>query len=153
MKKLQSSLLSMFLVAILSAGCVGRTGKVGEPISQYYQTQLQSLKLGVTTPDDLQRAFTVTNEVRVASQNRVVGKPKVLVSLKEERVENGKQVQIWELPKGGNIDVAALLIWGYVAYNKDQFMTFRFEDGKLASFESQVIPDPVEVPVKPISKK
>ena len=119
--------IAAFLAVILLGGCVGRTGKIGKPISTYYQEQLTSLKLGESTPNDLQKLF---------------GDKKVPVSLKEAKIEGDKKVEIWQVAKGGNMDVAAFLAWGYVAYNKDQQLLFRFENGKLASYESVVIPDP-----------
>jgi hypothetical protein len=131
------------IVVGLLAGCVGRTGKVGRPISDYYQKQLESLKLGESTPDDLKNTFAVTNKSSGTNhKTKIPEEKKILVSLKEEKLENGKKVEIWELAKGGNMDVAAFLLWGYVAYNKDQQLLFRFEDGKLVSYESVVIPDP-----------
>ena len=136
---------------VLLAGCVGRTGKVGTPISVYYQQQLESLNLGESTPDDLKKYFTVTKEVKEPNQTQKTTKTKVLVSLKEAKIENGKKVEIWEVTKGGGMDVAAFVVWGYVAYNKDQVLLFRFEDGKLASYESVVIPDPAPAPATPAS--
>jgi hypothetical protein len=153
--KLQIShfkIVAAIAAIILLAGCVGRTGKVGRPISDYYQQQLESLKLGESTPDDLKRAFTITKEVKGPNQTRTTTTTKVLVSLKEAKIENSKKVEIWEVAKGGNMDVAAFLVWGYVAYNKDQQLLFRFEDGKLVSYESVVIPDPVTASVTPASK-
>ena len=126
------------MIAVLLTGCVGRTGKVGRPIAAYYQTQLQTLKLGVSTPDDLKKLFA---------------EDKIPVSLKEARMEGDKKIEIWEVTKGGNVDAAALILWGYVAYNKDQELLFHFENDKLVSYESVVIPDPVPVPVTPVSKK
>ena len=76
-------------------GCVGRTGKIGQPISAYYQTQLTALKLGESTPDDLKKLFA---------------DKKVPVSLKEAKIEGDKKVEIWEVAKGGNMDVAAFLV-------------------------------------------
>ena len=121
--KSAAALLAMALLA----GCVGRTGKIGKPISTYYQAQLTSLKLGESTPNDLKKLF----EAKEAP-----------VSLKEAKIEGDKKVEIWQVAKGGNMDVAAFLAWGYVAYNKDQQLLFRFENDKLASYESVVIPDP-----------
>lgn len=143
---------AVIVTVILLAGCVGRTGKVGKPISDYYQQQLESLKLGESTPDDLKRLFTITKEVKGPNQARSTTTTKILVSLKEAKMENGKKLEIWEVAKGGNMDVAAFLVWGYVAYNKDQQLLFKFEDGKLVSYESVVIPDPVPAPVTPASK-
>ena len=40
------------------------------------------------------------------------------------------------------MDVAAFVMWGYVAYNKDQELLFRFEDRKLVSYDAVVLPDP-----------
>jgi hypothetical protein len=147
MKTLKLAILCIVLG--LLAGCVGRTGKVGRPISDYYQQQLESLKLGETTPDDLKKAFTITKEEKGPNQTHTTTTTKVLVSLKEAKIENGKKVEIWEVAKGGNMDVAAFLVWGYVAYNKDQQLLFRFEDGKLVSYESVVIPDPPPQPMAP----
>ncbi len=125
---------------VLLAGCVGRTGKVGKPISAYYQTELASLKLGESTPDDLKKYFAQNAE------------RKILVSLREAKIEGDKKVEVWQVAKGGNMDVAAFLVWGYVAYNKDQLLLFRFENDKLVSYESVVIPDPAPAPVTPASK-
>lgn len=141
--------VAVILSAFLITGCVGRTGKVGKPISAYYETQLEQLKLGETTPDDLKKDFTVTKEDKDPHTGRITTKTKVLVYLKEAKIENGKKAEIWELDKGGGMDVAAFVMWGYVAYNKDQELEFRFEDGKLVSYESIVLPDPVPTPVTP----
>ena len=143
--------VAVIVTMVLLAGCVGRTGKIGTPISAYYQRQLESLKLGESTPDDLKNCFTITNEIKQPNQTRTTTKTKVLVSLKEAKIENGKKVEIWEVIKGGGMDAAAFIVWGYVAYNKDQVLLFRFEDGKLASYESVVIPDPAPAPVTPAS--
>jgi hypothetical protein len=116
--------LALMVVVVVMAGCVGRTGKVGTPIAARYATQLASLKVGESTPNDLKTYFGEKN-----------------VSLKEVKIENGKTVEIWELARGGNMDVAAFVMWGYVAYNKDQSILFRFEDRKLVSYESVVLPD------------
>jgi hypothetical protein len=138
------------IVAGLLAGCmVGRTGKIGKPISAYYEQQLESLKLGVSTPDDLKKAFTITKEVKEPHQSSTVIVTKVLPYLKEVKMEDGKKVEIWGVSKGGDIDVAELLIWGGVAYNKDQELQFRFENDKLVSYESIVIPDPPVAPISP----
>jgi hypothetical protein len=40
------------------------------------------------------------------------------------------------------MDAAALLLWGYVSYDKDQEILFRFINDKLISYESVVIPEP-----------
>lgn len=135
---MKTKFLVVGMIAVLLTGCVGRTGKVGRPIAAYYQTQLQTLKLGVSTPDDLKKLFA---------------EDKIPVSLKEARMEGDKKIEIWEVTKGGNVDAAALILWGYVAYNKDQELLFHFENDKLVSYESVVIPDPVPVPVTPVSKK
>src|SRR5690348_14423842 len=124
-------LFPMCACALLLTGCVGRTGKIGTPISTVYGSQLEALKPGVSTPDDLKRVFAAK---------------KVPVALKESKLENGKRVEIYEIAKGGDMSVAAFVVWGYVAYNKDQEIVFRFEDGKLVSFESVVIPDPEQAP-------
>jgi hypothetical protein len=128
-KELRMSYLSLVVVVtgiFCTPGCVGRTGKVGTPISQRYNTQLASLKLGESTPEDLQKIFKDK-------------KP----SLTAERIENNKKVEIWEVARGGNMDAGAFLLWGFVAYDKDQSLLFRFEDEKLVSYESIVHPDPV----------
>lgn len=129
---------AVIAIMVLLAGCVGRTGKVGTPISTSYQTQLASLKLGESTPDDLKKLFA---------------EKRIPISLKEAKIEGDKKVEIWQVAKGGSMDVAAFLMWGYVAYNKDQQLLFRFENGKLASYESVVIPDPPPAPVTPASKR
>ena len=144
--------IAIIAATLLLAGCVGRTGKVGRPISDYYQQQLETLKVGESTPDDLKKAFTITKDIKGANQTHTTTTTKVLVSIKEAKIEDGKKVEIWEVAKGGNMDVAAFLVWGYVAYNKNQQLLFRFEDGKLGSYESVVIPDPVPTPVSPVSK-
>jgi hypothetical protein len=141
---------ALFLSFFLLAGCVGRTGKVGTPIAVVYQKQLQQLKLGETTPDDLKKDFTVTEEITEPNHPGTITKTKVLVFLKEAKIENGKDVEIWEIAKGGSMDVAAFIMWGYVAYNKDQQLMFRFEDGKLVSYESVVLPDPEPPPTTPV---
>jgi hypothetical protein len=114
-------------MALVVAGCVGRTGKIGTPIAARYSSQLSTLKVGESTPIDLKRCF---------GENKV--------SLKETKIENGKTVEIWELARGGNMDAGALILWGYVSYDKDQSIVFRFEDGKLISYESVVHPDKSE---------
>ena len=116
--------LAVLVATLVIAGCVGRTGKVGTPIAARHATQLASLKIGESTQNDLKRCF---------------GDKKV--SLKEAKMENGKTVEIWELARGGNMDAGALVLWGYVAYDKDQSILFRFEDGRLVSYESVVHPD------------
>lgn len=122
-------LLFILVATALLAGCVGRTGKVGTPIAERYQTEINCLQIGKSTPDDLKRCFG-----------------KKPVALKEEKVEDGKTVQIWEVARGGNMDAGALILWGYVAYDKDQSILFRFENGILVSFESIVLPDPPSSP-------
>jgi hypothetical protein len=149
---MKSAFMVVMAAAILLTGCVGRTGKIGKPIAAYYQPQLESLKLGVTTPEDLKALFTMSETDKGTRQTSPTTTVKSLASLKEARIENGKKVEIWQVAKGGNVDVAELLIWGVVSYNKDQLLQFRFEDGKLASYESVVIPDPVTAPVTPASK-
>jgi hypothetical protein len=156
--------LAIIVLTFLAIGCVGRTGKVGKPISAYYETQLASLKLGVSTPDDLKNCFTITVTngttrslqphaagVQPPIQTQTVTTKKVLVSLKEASIENGKKVEIYEVTKGGGMDVAAFVMWGYVAYNKDQELLFRFEDGKLISYESVVLPDPEPATATPVT--
>jgi hypothetical protein len=159
-------IISAVILGVLLTGCVGRTGKVGTPIAAIYSAQLQSLQLGVTTPDDLKKCFTftVTNNVTQSGQpqnikiatppttHAIVTQKKVLVSLQEAKIENGKKVEVYEVTKGGGMDVAAFVVWGYVAYNKDQELLFRFEDGKLVSYESVVLPDPAVSPATPTSK-
>ena len=124
------------------AGCVGRTGKVGTPIAAVYRDQLATLKLGESTPNDLKNCF---------------GEKKV--SLKEAKIENETKVEIWEVAKGGNMNAAAFIMWGYVAHDKDQSLLFRFENGKLASYQSIVLPDSSDNtktnsgPMKPIHQQ
>jgi hypothetical protein len=113
----------VFALLALTA-CVGRTGKVGTPIASRYATQLSSLKIGESTPSDLKACFKDKKPF-----------------LKETKLDGGKTVEVWELARGGNMDAAALILWGYVAYDKDQSILFRFEDGKLVSYESVVLPD------------
>lgn len=120
--------LTSLALLCLCAGCmVGRTGKVGKPISVYYEKQLESVVVGKTTPDDLKRLFA-TNAAPV--------------HLKDSSMEGSHKIETWELSKGGDIDVAELIIWGGVAYNKDQELLFHFTDDKLTSWESVVLPDP-----------
>ena len=125
----------VFLTTVLLVGCVGRTGKVGTPIATRYQTQLTSLKLGESTPDDLKRLFA---------------EKKVPVSLKEVKMDGDKKVEIWQVARGGNMDAAGFLLWGYVSYDKDQELLFRFENDKLVSYECVVLPDPVPASVTPV---
>ncbi len=121
-----------FLSAFILSGCaVGRTGKMGTPIATRYQAQLNNLKIGVSTPDDLKKSFETI---------------KVPVSLEETKMEDNKKVEIWQVARGGNMDAADLLLWGVVSYDKDQEILFRFEDDKLVSFQSVVLPDPVSPP-------
>jgi hypothetical protein len=119
--------LTAALIALVVAGCVGRTGKIGTPIAARYSSQLATLKVGESTPSDLKRCF---------GENKV--------SLKETKIESGKTVELWELARGGNMDAGALILWLYVAYDKDQSILFRFEDGKLISYESVVHSDKSE---------
>jgi hypothetical protein len=120
--------IAMVSALIPISGCVGRTGKVGKPIAETYSDELMTLQLGKSTPEDLQNVF----------EDKVV-------SLKEAKIENGKKIEIWEVHKKGNMDAAAFIMWGYVAYDKDQSLLFRFENGKLVSYESVVHPDPIAV--------
>lgn len=156
----------ILLVSIILTGCVvGRTGKLGKPIAAAYQQQINQLKLGETTPDDLRRIFSITVTNGAAQpvqahpgqpqqrQTQIVTTKKVLVSLKEASIENGKKVEIYEIAKGGGMDVGEFVMWGIISYNKDQEMDFRFEDGKLVSYESIIIPDPPQPPPpEPVSK-
>jgi hypothetical protein len=125
-------LAALIIAASLLAGCMGRTGKIGTPIAERYKVQLAALKLGESSPEDLQKAFA---KIKTPS-------------LKEARIESGKKIEIWEVAHGGNMDAADFIMWGAVAYDKDQSILFRFEDGKLVSYESIVHPDPVSVPVQ-----
>jgi hypothetical protein len=88
------------------------------------RAQLTLLTVGESTPDDLHNCLEDKK-----------------VSFKEGRIENGKKSEVWELRGGGNMDTAAFLLWGQVAYDKDQSILFRFEDGRLVSYESLVHPD------------
>ncbi len=126
MTKIKILVLVGIVLAILT-GCVGRTGKVGTPIATRFQTQLATLKLGESTPDDLKKAFAPI---------------KIPVSLKEAKMDGDKKVEIWQVARGGNMDAAGLLLWGYVSYDKDQELLFHFENDKLVSYESVVLPDP-----------
>lgn len=123
---------ALIIAVSLFAGCMGRTGKIGTPISERYKVQLATLKLGESTPEDLEKAFA---KIKTPS-------------LKEARIESGKKVELWEVARGGNMDAADFIMWGAVAYDKDQSILFRFEDGKLVSYESIVHPDPVTAPVQ-----
>ena len=130
----------LFKVAVVTitmvflAGCVGRTGKVGTPIAVRYQSQLSSLKLGESTPDNLKKLFA---------------EKKTPVSMKEAKMDGDKKVEIWQIARGGNMDATAFIMWGYVSYDKDQALLFRFENDKLVSYESVVISDPITTPVAP----
>jgi hypothetical protein len=106
------------------SGCVGRTGKVGEPIAERYQEQIGQLKVGQSTPTDLQRVFHDHK-----------------VSLRESKFAMGHRVEVWEVFRGGDVDVAQFLLWGQIAHDKDQSLLFRFEDGRLVSQESLIHPD------------
>lgn len=117
--------LTVVLIALLACGgCMGRTGKVGEPIAQLYQDEVGKLKVGQSTPADLKKTF---------------GDSKV--SLKEAKIDLGRNVEVWEVFRGGNVDVGQFLIWGQIAHDKDQSLLFRFENGRLASYESFIHPD------------
>ena len=166
MKKSPIVAVTLFvcLFAMPLIGCVGRTGKVGKPIAAYYGPQLAELKLGETTPDDLQKIFTITTtnddlkptqyhpgQAQKSNQTQPLKETKVMATLKEAKLENGKKVEIYEVAKGGSMDVAAFVMWGYVAYNKDQELLFRFENGKLTSYEAVVLPDPQPSSTPPVS--
>ncbi|HTV62424.1 MAG TPA: hypothetical protein VMH30_07640 [Verrucomicrobiae bacterium] len=92
---------------------------------------MNNLKLGVSTPDDLKKSFATI---------------KVPVSLEETRMEGDKKVEVWQVARGGNMDAADLILWGAVSYDKDQEILFRFENDKLVSYQSVVLPDPVAAP-------
>ena len=122
MRKLISAAL-FILIAVQLCGCMGRTGKIGMPITERHQERLDKLELGKSTPDDLEAIF---------------GKE---ASLKETRVEAGNRVEIWEVFRGGNVDVAQFLLWGQIAHDKDQSLLFRFENGRLVSYKGVVHED------------
>lgn len=114
------------VVIVLSPiGCVGRTGKIGQPIADRYHSQIDTLKVGQSTPEDLKAAFKGAS-----------------VSMKEVKHEAGREVQIWEVFRGGNMDAGAFILWGQIAHDKDQSILFRFENGRLASYESVIHEDP-----------
>lgn len=118
------TLVAIISLAALLCGCVGRTGKVGIPIGVRFATQLDCLKVGVSTPDDLKKCFA----------------PRP-VALVETKIEGGKLVEIWEVARGGNMDVAAFVTWGNVYYDKDQAIYFRFENKILVAIQTVVLPD------------
>lgn len=120
--------INLVMVCALLVGCAGRTGKIGTPIAQRFSSQLSQLSIGKTTVEELKQTFA----------------PKPL-ALKESKIIDGKKVEIWQLARGGSMDAAAFIMWGYVAYDKDQEILFTFENGVLVSFESIVIPDPPAV--------
>ena len=122
MRKFYVFLAAFVLVAV--GGCVGRTGKVGEPIAEKYQDKVAELKLGQSTPDDLQRVFKGEK-----------------ISQKETKMELGHRVEIWEVFRGGDLDAAQFLLWGQISHDKDQSLLFRFEDGRLVARESVIHPD------------
>ena len=108
----------------LVAGCVGRTGKVGEPIAEKYQDKVAQMKLGQSTPEDLQRVFKGDK-----------------ISQKDSKLEQGRRVEVWEVFRGGDLDTAQFLLWGQISHDKDQSMLFKFENGLLVSRESVIHPD------------
>lgn len=105
------------------AGCIGRTGKIGTPINERYRQELSTLRVGTSTPQDLQAAF---------GRN---------VALKDSSFAGGKRVEVWEVFRGGNMDVGDFLLWGQIAHDKDQSILFRFENGRLMSYHSVVHAD------------
>jgi hypothetical protein len=105
-------------VCVLS-GCMGRTGKVGEPIAERNKEQLEKLQPGVSRVDDLKRIF---------------GKRASLKS-KDATTET------WEVFRGGNADVAQFLLWGQIAHDKDQSLLFHFSNGVLMSWDSYIHPE------------
>jgi hypothetical protein len=110
-----SVMLTLSLVVLLD-GCATQTGQIGEPIGSKYQSQLNQLQIGHTTPIDLQKSFN----------NKA--------SLKEK----GKGYEVWEVAKPGDLDVGSFLLWGQIAHDKDQSLLFRFENGVLVSYNSAV---------------
>ena len=114
-----------FVFCVLSftpLGCIGRTGKAGMPIAERYASKLEQLEVGKSTPEDLKKIFG-----RNASlQSTQAG------------------TETWEVFRGGNVDVGQFLLWGQIAHDMDQRMVFKFRNGRLSSWSSEVIPDSVE---------
>ncbi len=108
---------------IAMGGCIGRTGKIGKPITERYERQLSRLAVGTSTPQDLQAIF------------------KKDATLKESRIEGGKRIEVWEVFRGGNMDLGQFLMWFQIAHDKDQSILFRFENGTLVSYHGVVHPD------------
>ncbi len=122
MRKVASMACIGLCLLIAMGGCVGRTGKIGKPITARYEQQLSRLEVGTSTPQDLQAIFKKA-------------------ALKETRIEAGTRVEVWEVFRGGDLDAGAFLLWFHIAHDKDQSILFRFENGTLASFHSVVHPD------------
>jgi len=116
MKLTLFSILLFFAISLVLAGCAGQTGQIGEPIGNKYQSQLNQIQIGKTTPSDLQRLFS----------NKA--------SLKEK----GSGYEVWEVAKPGDLDVGTFLLWGQIDHDKDQSLLFRFENGVLVSYNSAV---------------
>jgi len=112
------------LCAIYVCGCEGRTGEIGTPITERYDKQLSELEIGQSTPTDLRNAFGSH------------------LSLKEDSVEGGTRVQIFQVFRGGDMDLGQFLLWGQIAHDQDQAIEFRFENNVLVSYQGVVYSDP-----------
>ena len=127
MQSTPTSIARVAVVAALivfSAGCVGRTGKIGKPIAATYESQIGKLNVGESGPEDLKSAFSGSS-----------------VSLRETKIQNGVAVETWEVFRGGNMDAGAFLLWGQIAHDKDQSLLFHFANGRLTSYETIVHED------------
>ncbi|MCH7849355.1 MAG: hypothetical protein IIB53_13445 [Planctomycetes bacterium] len=125
MKNNAKAVILAFLFCVLSfapLGCIGRTGKAGKPIAERYAAKLEQLEVGKATPEDLKRLFGRNASLQSAQAG----------------------TETWEVFRGGNMDVGQFLMWGQIAHDKDQRMIFTFRNGRLSSWRSEVIPDPVE---------
>jgi len=114
------SRLYALTIGLLLVGCAGQTDQTaqpGAPIGDKYQTQLNQLQIGQTTPAELQKVFN----------NKA--------SLKEK----GSGYEVWEVVKPGDLDDRNFLMWGVMDRTKDQYLLFRFENGVLVSYTSGVI--------------
>lgn len=113
---------ALILTATALCGCastqVGQPYQPGESIATIYKTQLDEIKIGETTPNDLKLIF---------SQNQV--------GLKEK----GEGYEIWQVVKQGDVDDSNFLMWGVTSHYKDQALYFRFEHGVLVSYTSDVL--------------
>lgn len=118
MKIILCTLFCMF--ALMLSGCVGRTGKAGVPITERYNDQIKQLEVGKSTPAELKKIFTTNASLQSAKD----------------------EIEIWEVFRGGNVDVAQFLLWGQIAHDKDQRILFTFKNGLLTEWHSEILPDP-----------